>query len=63
MANNVHNKNNDFNFIVGFLVGAFAGIAFGILYAPKRGKELRELLKNNPGRQGEKLQGAPETAV
>ena len=51
------------SFFAGFLIGTFAGIAFGILYAPKRGKELKELLKNKTERSDEKLQDAPETAV
>ena len=32
------------SFAIGFLLGAFAGVAIGFLYAPKPGKETRALL-------------------
>ncbi len=33
------------SFLIGFLIGAVAGIAVGFLYAPKSGKETRAMLK------------------
>jgi gas vesicle protein len=33
------------NFLLGFILGAVAGIAVGFLYAPKPGKETRAMLK------------------
>ncbi len=33
------------SFLTGLLVGAVVGLAIGFLYAPKSGKETREMLK------------------
>ena len=33
------------SFIIGFIIGAVAGVAVGFLYAPKAGRETRALLK------------------
>jgi gas vesicle protein len=33
------------SFAIGFLIGAVAGVAIGMLYAPKAGRETRALLK------------------
>ena len=38
-------KESGSNFLVGFIIGAIAGVAIGFLYAPKSGKETRALLK------------------
>ena len=38
-------KESSSNFLVGFIIGAIAGVAIGFLYAPKSGKETRALLK------------------
>ncbi len=36
-------------FGIGFLVGAVAGLAIGILYAPKAGTETRALIREKTG--------------
>ena len=41
----MNNKNEESNFLAGFIVGAVLGITAGFLYAPRRGSETRELLK------------------
>ena len=33
------------SFLIGFIIGALAGVAVGFLYAPKPGKETRAMLK------------------
>lgn len=38
-------KEGGSNFLVGFIIGAIAGVAIGFLYAPKSGKETRAMLK------------------
>ncbi|MBA7604056.1 hypothetical protein ES703_11174 [subsurface metagenome] len=48
-------KDTGISFTAGFIIGAVAGVAIGFLYAPKPGKETRELLK-------EKAEKARETA-
>lgn len=35
----------DSSFSIGFAIGAVIGLAIGFLYAPRRGEETRELLK------------------
>jgi gas vesicle protein len=42
------------SFLIGFLLGAVAGVAIGFLYAPKSGKETRALLKEKAGELKEK---------
>jgi gas vesicle protein len=37
------------SFLIGFIIGAVAGVAIGFLYAPKAGKETRALLKEKAG--------------
>ena len=37
------------SFLVGFIIGAIAGVAIGFLYAPKAGKETRAILKEKAG--------------
>jgi gas vesicle protein len=37
------------SFLVGFIIGAVAGLAVGFLYAPKAGKETRAILKEKAG--------------
>jgi len=46
----------DRSFALGFLLGAVAGVAIGFLYAPKSGKETRELLKEKAGEIKEKAE-------
>jgi gas vesicle protein len=41
-------------FLLGFLLGALAGVAVGFLYAPKPGKETREMLKEKASELKEK---------
>jgi gas vesicle protein len=38
-------KEGGSSFILGFVLGALAGVAVGFLYAPKPGRETRALLK------------------
>jgi gas vesicle protein len=42
-------KESGNSFIIGFILGAIAGVAVGFLYAPKAGKETRTLLKEKAG--------------
>ncbi len=42
-------KDSGNSFIIGFILGAIAGVAVGFLYAPKAGKETRALLKEKAG--------------
>ena len=49
-------KDSGINFTIGLLFGAVVGVAIGFLYAPKPGKETRELLK-------EKAEAAKEKAA
>jgi gas vesicle protein len=42
------------SFLVGFIIGAVAGLAVGFLYAPKAGKETRALLKEKAGQLKDK---------
>jgi gas vesicle protein len=47
-------KESGNSFIIGFILGAIAGVAVGFLYAPKAGKETRTLLKEKAGELKEK---------
>ena len=47
-------KESGSSFIIGFILGAIAGVAVGFLYAPKAGKETRTLLKEKAGELKEK---------
>ena len=47
-------KEGGSSFLIGFIIGAVAGIAVGFLYAPKSGKETRALLKEKVGEVREK---------
>jgi gas vesicle protein len=38
-------KDGGNGFLLGFILGALAGVAVGFLYAPKSGKETRAILK------------------
>lgn len=38
-------KESGNSFLAGFILGAIAGVTIGILYAPKPGKETREMLR------------------
>jgi gas vesicle protein len=42
-------KDGGSNFLIGFIIGAIAGLAIGFLYAPKAGKETRAILKEKAG--------------
>jgi gas vesicle protein len=42
-------KEGGSSFLIGFIIGAVAGVAIGFLYAPKAGKETRALLKEKAG--------------
>jgi gas vesicle protein len=41
-------------FLLGFVLGALAGVAVGFLYAPKPGKETRAMLKEKANEFKEK---------
>jgi len=47
-------KDSGNSFIIGFILGAIAGVAVGFLYAPKAGKETRVLLREKAGELKEK---------
>ena len=47
-------KDTGNSFIIGFILGALAGVAVGFLYAPKAGKETRAILKEKAGEFKEK---------
>jgi gas vesicle protein len=47
-------KDSGNSFLIGFILGAVAGVAVGFLYAPKAGKETRTLLKEKAGELKEK---------
>jgi gas vesicle protein len=47
-------KEGGSSFLIGFIIGAVAGVAIGFLYAPKSGKETRALLKEKVGEVREK---------
>ena len=47
-------KEGGSSFLIGFIIGAVAGVAVGFLYAPKSGKETRALLKEKVGEVKEK---------
>lgn len=55
-------KDSGVNFTIGFLVGAAVGVAIGFLYAPKTGKETRELLKEKALEAREKAGEVAEKA-
>jgi len=48
------NERDSSHFALGFLLGAVAGLAIGFLYAPKAGRETREMLKEKGGEVKEK---------
>jgi gas vesicle protein len=43
-------------FLLGFILGALAGVAVGFLYAPKPGKETRAMLKEKAHELKEKAE-------
>jgi gas vesicle protein len=55
-------KEGGSNFLVGFVIGAIAGVAIGLLYAPKSGKETRALLKEKASSVTEKIRGTAKEA-
>lgn len=60
-------KDTGSSFAIGFLIGALAGVAVGFLYAPKSGKETREMLREKAGefkeKAGEVTEKAKEAAL
>ena len=60
-------KDSGSSFAIGFLIGAIAGVAIGFLYAPKSGKETREMLREKAGeikeKAGEVTEKAKEAAL
>jgi gas vesicle protein len=55
-------KDTGISFTAGFILGAVAGVAIGFLYAPKPGKETRELLKEKAEKAREKASEVAEKA-
>ncbi len=55
-------KDTGISFTAGFILGAVAGVAIGFLYAPKPGKETRELLKEKTEKAREKASEVAEKA-
>lgn len=55
-------KDTGTSFTAGFILGAVAGVAIGFLYAPKPGKETRELLKEKAEKAREKAREVAEKA-
>ncbi|HEY97870.1 MAG TPA: YtxH domain-containing protein [Dehalococcoidia bacterium] len=55
-------KEGGSNFLVGFIIGAIAGVAIGFLYAPKSGKETRALLKEKASSVTERIKGSAKNA-
>jgi len=55
-------KDSGSSFAIGFLVGAIAGVAIGLLYAPKPGKETRAMLREKAGEIKEKAGEIKEKA-
>ncbi len=55
-------KDGGSSFLIGFIIGAVAGVAVGFLYAPKSGKETRALLKEKVGEVKEKAGEMTEKA-
>ena len=47
-------KDSGNSFLIGFILGAVAGVAVGFLYAPKPGKETRALLREKASEFKEK---------
>jgi gas vesicle protein len=48
------NRDSASGFGIGLLVGMAAGVAIGLLYAPRRGEEMRELVRERASDVGEK---------
>lgn len=55
-------KEGGSNFLVGFIIGAIAGVAIGFLYAPKSGKETRALLREKASSVTERIRGTRKEA-
>ncbi|MDD5127158.1 MAG: YtxH domain-containing protein [Dehalococcoidales bacterium] len=49
------NRESGMGFFIGLLTGAVIGAALGFLYAPRTGKETRELVKERAGEVREKV--------
>ena len=60
-------KDNSICFAIGILTGIVGGIAAGLLYAPKPGKEFREDIKNTvidvPEKYSPEIQKAKKQAI
>ena len=56
------NRDSGLSFTVGFFLGAVVGAAIGFLYAPKPGKETRELLRHKAEEAREKASEVAEKA-
>lgn len=55
-------KDTGLSFTTGFILGAVVGVAIGFLYAPKPGKETRELLKEKAEKTKAKASEVAEKA-
>lgn len=56
-------KDTSGSFAIGFIIGAVAGVAIGMLYAPKAGRETRALLKEKAEEVKEKASEVSHKAV
>lgn len=60
-------KDTGSSFAIGFIIGAVAGVAIGLLYAPKTGRETRAMLREKAEevkeKAGEITEKAREAAV
>ena len=55
-------KDGSGSFAIGFILGAVVGVAVGFLYAPKSGRETRELIKEKAEEVKEKAEEVTEKA-
>ena len=57
------NRDSASGFGIGFLAGALVGAALGILFAPRSGKETREIIKEKAQALASKIKGHKEVAA
>lgn len=56
------NKESGIGFVIGLLTGAAIGVTIGFLYAPRPGKETRQILKEKTEEVREKASEVAEKA-
>lgn len=57
------NRDSASGFGIGFLAGALVGAALGILFAPRSGKETREIIKEKAQALASKIKGHKEAVA